>query len=373
MSTQRGTTLGCVFRDNDRLMPIETQQQLRDHIELAIEVELSTIPPYLFAMYSIEDQGSESALLIKSIVAEEMLHAVLASNLLLALGGRPRFDSPEILPVYPGLLPHHRPPLELSLAPCSRELIRDVLMRIEQPEVHGAPAQPDEFETLGQFYHALESALKTMSSQHDLFSDPQVECQLADPSFYAPVEYDAEDSGGLIQIDDLESALAAIEIIIHQGEGLSSERWADPAHQELTHYHKLLRIYEGKSRLGPVRSVRANPRTTDYPESLQVVSQLFNAGYRYVFHLLDVLFQPSEDKTPDVGRLYLMMKQFLSGLALFLVGQPLGNGEFAAPTFELFEFRSADRVSELAQLARTAYERHDELSWLEGAISGLRG
>jgi hypothetical protein len=39
-------------------MPIETTQDLHDHLELAISIELATVPPYLYAMYSIEDLDS---------------------------------------------------------------------------------------------------------------------------------------------------------------------------------------------------------------------------------------------------------------------------------------------------------------------------
>ncbi len=131
-------------------MPIETIESLRSHIELAIRVELSTIPPYLFAMYSIEDHGSDAAKLIRSIVAEEMLHAALATNLLLAVGGAPSYGDRSYVPSYPMELPHHRPPLPLELAPCSMETIRDVFMRIEQPELHDAPPEPDDYESLGE-------------------------------------------------------------------------------------------------------------------------------------------------------------------------------------------------------------------------------
>ena len=62
-------------------MPITNVAELREHLLLAIEVEVSLIPPYLYAMYSIEDQESEAALLIRSVVVEEMLHASLVSNL----------------------------------------------------------------------------------------------------------------------------------------------------------------------------------------------------------------------------------------------------------------------------------------------------
>ena len=71
-------------------MPITTPEELRQHLALAVQVELTTVPPYLYALYSIEDQTSEAARLIKSVVAEEMLHAALVANLLVAVGGATR-------------------------------------------------------------------------------------------------------------------------------------------------------------------------------------------------------------------------------------------------------------------------------------------
>ena len=75
--------------------------------------------------------------------------------------------------------------------------------------------------------------------------NPRLERQMADPLFYGPVKFDAADSGGLQGIKDLESATAAIEIVIHQGEGLSDERWADPAHQGVD---ALLQVPEDRRR-----------------------------------------------------------------------------------------------------------------------------
>lgn len=351
-------------------MPIETPADLRDHLQLAIQVELSTVPPYLFAMYSIVDQQSEAALLIRSIVAEEMLHAALAANLLLSVGGRPRFDTAELIPTYPSMLPHHQPPLELRLGPCTLETVRNVFMKIEQPEAHGAPAEPDVFETLGQFYHALEIGIDQLSGETDLFANPQTERQLSDPSFYAPVAFDAEDSGGLMQVDSPESAREAIEIIVHQGEGLSTERWADPAHQELTHYAKLVQISDGTSPIGAVLPLPSDPRTADYPDSLRPVSDLFNATYRYLYLVLDELFSPNEDKGEAVGRMYRLMATALSTLAGFLVGRPLEDGFKAAPTFEIYEFATSDPVAELAALADQVGQLHPELADIGDMIAG---
>jgi rubrerythrin len=351
-------------------VPIDTPQQLREHLRLAIQVELSTIPPYLFAMYSIEDQSSDAALLIRSIVAEEMLHAALAANVLLAVGGEPAFAAVDLMTTYPSLLPHHRPPLELRLAPCSPELVRDVLMRIEQPQVHEAAPEPDSYETLGQFYHALEIAITELSATDDLFTNPQADRQLADPTAYRPVAFDAADSGGLMLVDSAASAREALEVIVHQGEGLSNERWADPSHQELTHYSKLLRIADGLSPLGAVVPMRSNPRTADFPDGVQVLSNLFNASYRYLFILLDTIFSPWGDKTA-VAKMYSVMSEVLAPLGRLLVQQPLDGGEFAGPTFEIYDFDAGDPASKLAELAASAAVGFPEVAATHEALRHL--
>lgn len=352
-------------------MPIDSPHELRSHVELAIQVEMSTIPPYLYAMFSIEDHESEPALLIRSIVVEEMLHAALATNLLLALGGTPDFRSTEYIPAYPCGLPHHAPPLVLDLAPISRATLTDVFMRIEQPEAHGAPAEPDAYETLGQFYHAIEEGLERLSTNHDLFAEPQIERQMSDQRFYQPVAYDADDSGGLVAINSLESAIAAIEIIVHQGEGLRDDRWADPAHQELTHYYKLLEIAEGASPLGPVRDLPTNPRSLDYPQTLSRVSDLFNGVYRGLYIVMGRIFEGGEHQDRAVGVLYILMADVLAQLGRYLVSQHLPTGQLAAPTFEVYEFESDQRVDEIVELARQVAIDHPDLSSVYDALRGL--
>jgi rubrerythrin len=362
--------MGSIAKGRDA-MPIKTPEDLREHIELAIRVELSTIPPYLYAMYSIEDQTSEAALLIRSIVVEEMLHAVLATNLLLAVGGTPDFAGTAYVPRYPMALPHHRPPLTLDLAACSLDVVRDLFMRIEQPETHGAPAEPDEFETLGQFYHALEIGVEDLSTRFDLFSNPQTDHQVSDEDFYQPVALDADDSGGLVMITDLASAIEAIEIIVHQGEGMSDEKWADPEHRELTHYYKLARISDGTSALGPVRNVRSNPRTVEYPEAIQDASHLFNSVYRGMYLVMNRMFTDDANQRRAVGVLYILMADVLSNLAHFLVQQPIGDGAYAAPTFELFEFTTDAPRTEVIALARKVADRFPELASVHEALRGL--
>ena len=194
---------------------------------------------------------------------------------------------------------------------------------------------------------------------------------MASPSYYRPVTFDAEDSGGLLLIDDLESAIHAIEIIIHQGEGLSDDRWADPDHRELTHFHKLVQIYEGQSPLGRVVPVRRNPKTADYPEEIRVASDLFNALYRGVYLTLDQVFSGRAEQQRAVGLLYVVMGDLMSRTAQFLVGQELEDGTFAAPTFEYFEFSGGSAVDEVRTLADRAATHFPDLMSVRDAIEGL--
>ena len=353
-------------------MPITTPEELRQHLALAIQVELTTVPPYLYAMYSIEDQASEAARLIKSVVAEEMLHAVLVANLLVAVGGRPDFRDPELIPRYPGPLPHHVPPLIVNLAPASPELVRDVFMVIEQPEAPGAPPEEDQFETLGQFYAALELALEDLSDRFDLFADVQPDRQFADSRFYQPVEFDAEDSGGLMLVEDLESACEAIEIVVHQGEGVSDERYADPSHQELTHYYKFEQIADGVSSLGEVRPVMVNPKIADLPESLRPLSDLVNALYSFLYLTMHDLYQPVADKGPLVDRLYGVMSGLLGPAARYLMEQPVGGGLVAGPSFEVYTFdQGSSAVDQLKSLAERVLADHPGLAPIAPAFERL--
>lgn len=353
-------------------MPIENPQDLQEHLALAIQVELTTVPAYLYAMYSIEDQSSEAARLIKSVVAEEMLHAALMANLLVAVGGQPDFLKPDLVPVYPGLLPHHVPPLMVNLAPASPQVIRDVFLVIERPEAPGAPPEDDQFETLGQFYRALEIALEDLSDRFDLFADSGGVRQFADPRYYQPVEFDAEDSGGLMMVHDLASACEAIEVVVHQGEGVNDERYADPSHQELTHFYKFEQIADGVSPLGEVHPAMVNPKTADLPVALQPVSNLANALYRYLYLTMDELYQPVADKGPLVDRLYTLMSALMGPVARYLMTQPVGNGLVAGPTFEVYGFDPAlPAVDQVKGLAEQVLTTHPDLTPLAPVFEAM--
>jgi hypothetical protein len=339
---------------------IETADELREHLRIALRLELATVPLYLYALQSIEDQRGDAAGLIRSVVAEEMLHFALVANLQLAVGGEPDLLAPDLRPTYPSDLLHHAPRLVLNLAPATVAHIRDTFLVIEQPDPVGSATEPGLYDSLGEFYAAIEGAIERLAGT-GLFDRPQLDRQLSDPRFYGPIAFNVEASGDLMLIDGPPAARAAIDVIVHQGEGLSDDRWADPGHQELTHYAKFLELVAGVVPIGAVRPLPENPRATDYPPDARLVSDLFNAVYASLFVLLDALYEPRPKKGGLVGRLYTAMTGVMAPVGRELGTIPIGDGFVAGPTFEPFDL-GADPAARLADLAATVAAQRPSLA-----------
>lgn len=131
-------------------MPIATLEDLRAHLQWAIEIEHCIIPPYLCALYSIKaGQNREASETIASVFMEEMLHMTLAANIMNAVGGRPVLDRPDFIPAYPQYLPHSARGFLIPLARFSKATI-ETFMKIENPGL-GASAETDAYHSQGQF------------------------------------------------------------------------------------------------------------------------------------------------------------------------------------------------------------------------------
>lgn len=68
--------------------------QLIDLLKEAFKIELTTIPLYLSALFSIKDEG-EASKLIRSVAKDEMKHLFIVSNLLNAVGEEPPYPLPN--------------------------------------------------------------------------------------------------------------------------------------------------------------------------------------------------------------------------------------------------------------------------------------
>jgi len=186
----------------------------RSMLQTAIGVEFGTLPPYLYALYSIRPGfNSQSRELIKSVVLQEMMHMCLASNILNALG-----CNPELKPQrYPGPLPGDigpdGTPLTIHLLPFSRNAMEQG-MSIEEPE--DPPDFPErealaltaapQTVTIGEFYRALDEFLATLpaSAWHKNRN------QVVDNQFFP---------GQLFAINNYDDAHKAIQEIVSEEEG----------------------------------------------------------------------------------------------------------------------------------------------------------
>ncbi|KAJ8456661.1 hypothetical protein ONZ45_g18633 [Pleurotus djamor] len=254
-------------RVEDGVAIIDTVEKLREHLQLAIMVELSTIPTYLYGMYSVDTSkdttGSRDV--IFSVVIQEMLHLVLAGNALKAVGGNPTLypkkGDLEYWPKYPmDMAGHANPPVVLNLRRPDLSQILSYL-HVELPESAGAAPEPDKYHSLGQFYEAIKASMKKLLPSHPSLIDPtSVNYQ------FSPDDkvYRTRPSGGIIQIVDFDTASKAFDIIIEQGEGggPNGEEFDDDP-TELAHFFKFATLL-----LKPPSVIKTidNPRTPDYKD-----------------------------------------------------------------------------------------------------------
>jgi hypothetical protein len=333
--------------------PISDVPDLRYHLQLAIELEHSTIPPYLCALYSLKDgDNDEARRIIRSVVMEEMLHLSLAANILNAIGGHPSLNHRRFVPEYPTYLPHSDDSICIPLEKFSRHSI-ETFLKIERPARQVAPPEAHNFHTIGQFYEALGEALcrlakKEKAEGRNLFSG-NPEKQVTENFYYGG-------GGKLFPVSCLESALWALQEIVNQGEGIHHSIFDGDHHifgqdKEVAHYFRFNEIHEERyytpkdtPKSGPtgailhvnwdeVYNMGINPKTENYPEGseLRERSEEFNRTYR---QLLDTLHDAFNGK-PDLLIQAVGIMYDLKYKAIALMRTPVQGKHYnAGPSFE---------------------------------------
>lgn len=326
-------------------MNLDSAEDLMQALQLAIELEHSTIPPYLCALYSIKPGANiEVAALIRSVVVEEMLHMALMANILIAIGGKPKIGHARFVPLYPGPLPGGlRTGLIVRLRRCSIEQIRDCFMSIEEPEeiikIKRAQMQLPGKVTIGWFYNEIVAALETLSESRGItfgHEDRQVK------NWTGP--------GQLYVIKNVDDAKRAIEEIKDQGEGTTLNP-GDGDH-ELAHYYKFAEIVAGRhlekvgdswKYSGPVIPFDTegvwpmidDPNTVLYPPGsrARILAQQFAESYQALLSALNDTFNGQPDNlSRAIGLMYSLDLQ-----ARQLMQTPSGikDGTTAGPSFQL--------------------------------------
>jgi Ferritin-like len=271
--------------------------ELTEHLQIAIEVELATIPVYLYAYYSIDRTvgsatnptgfpntdlsrfADQAGAVVMSVAVEEMLHMSLSCNVLFALGKQPQLYGRSPSP-FPTDLPGHAKlgpdakPLSIPLAKFSAEQLWQFL-EIEYPATTDAPPEGQSWQTIGQIYSYIRCII---SSRHIHDADFEVgpRSRQIQPTNYSPNNIDTaypaaafdkacpvpapapgstahvarfpnqgDSHAGrheLITVGSKHEAMQAIATICDQGEGFDHTRVDDRSGHEESHYYKFLTL-----------------------------------------------------------------------------------------------------------------------------------
>jgi rubrerythrin len=314
-------------------------------LQFALELEHATIPPYLYAMWSLGTSSANSAAarIIRSVVNEEMRHLATVANLINALGGTPVFDSPSVLPHYPGPLPGTvEEGISVGLAPFSRNLVENIFMVIEQPEhpleFQALAAAADEPMTIGQFYRQIRAVIG----------------DLHDSAFTGPPgnQVTPDTVSGVVAVTDVATATQAIDTIISQGEGTETAP-GEVVGTDFAHYYRFAEIVKGRKLVpnpaaGPsdppdqqftytgaeiaaptgVIAAPVNPTTAGYPEgsAARQASIDFNVTYTGMLKAFQDAFSGHPDQISDTVSTMISLQS--KATAMMALTPPAG------PTFE---------------------------------------
>ncbi|MFZ6686858.1 ferritin-like domain-containing protein [Undibacterium sp. SXout11W] len=328
---------------------ITSIDKLRSHLQTAIEIEHSTIPTYLCALYSINAQSNSFAYqTIQSIVMEEMLHMILAANILNAIGGSPAINKPEFIPEYPTYLPHSDKAFLVPLQKLSKDTLT-IFLDIEKPKKRLAPPEADNYKTIGQFYDAIKHALRYFDfiTPGGIFTGKK-ERQVSSHHYYGG-------GGKLIPIFGLSDAIEAINEIIGQGEGMNGSI-IDPDHKffdeeiEYAHYFRfneimLARRYQPTDapqdppsgspvqvNWDDVLNMQPNPKMKDYPKGSELWNKTYEFNRTYITLLTSI--HDACNGNPELLMKAIPLMYDLKYKALDLMNTPIGNGKTAGPSFE---------------------------------------
>ena len=365
---------------------IHSRRELLQQLAVAAELEHGLCLQYLFTAATLKDRFDEGGLTADElnsvrawkatlgfIASQEMLHLAQVVNLTIAVGGIPHLTRPSF-PQRPDYYPTGLP---WGLWPFRAEVI-ELYAWYERPDSWGdrPPDWPEEdplnagrFDPLtadappekDPFAHLPPSFDRPTATTHRTIADlyaaiaqafrdlPDIIVDGTAPQLN-PAAFDAPQ---LVAVTDVPAALAAIDLIVEQGEGRPDDEPDSHLGAYLAILAELDDIVRARPGFRPARDVTANPlsrlhRDNNYPgwrlihdENTREVNDLVNHVYRTVLELIWL----SVNDEPWAGRLSVrLMTGVLAPLAETVTALPMGDdgspGERgrprrAGPSFEL--------------------------------------
>ncbi len=342
-----------------------TREQLQGFLQLAIQVEFTTIPAYLTGLYSIKQLDTQAYQSLRSVVMEEMFHVNQAANLLVSIGGSPCFTDKnkiKVVPTYPCYLPHANPNTTpyVGLYRASTDVFENVFAAIETPAPASAVPEGDNYNTIGQLYKFVLDALQQYSGIVPLFTQAPDMQQRLDI-------YLGKFGGDPTRVTDLASAQLAVLQITQQGEGsvpdaeplVPSERWGAYNHYgnrtdgtygpiigtpyEMSHFKKFRAVALDAANFPATYPIASNPRREDFTHNVALLAvEAFDLAYSIMLDAMEKSFcKPEHEGAPDpfFAKALPLMHQAMPVIARILMTTPLRSdgdstiGPNAAPTF----------------------------------------
>jgi Ferritin-like len=353
---------------------VESREHLWYLLTEASQLEHMIMCQYLYATFSLKggvDEGLSEAQaaavsgwrrVLHDIAVDEMLHLALVANVMAAIGAAPTVGRPNF-PQRSGYFP---PTVQLDLLPFGEAALTHFLY-LERPEgmeridADGfvpmvpphEPLAPEEllprlqdFATVGHLYRGIANGLSHLV---DRYGERAVFVGAARAQTRPELLHWPQ----IIAVTDLDSAHAAIEEIIDQGEGARGD-W------QAAHYGRFLSVWSDYRELRaadpsfePARPVRAafvrQPYDVDAPQTLVTdpasrgVAELFNLAYEAVLQTLTRLFTHTDESEEQLqvlaGAAIGLMGGVLRPLGQSLTAMPVGDahpGRTTGPSFEMY-------------------------------------
>ncbi|MGH1334672.1 MAG: ferritin-like domain-containing protein [Aureispira sp.] len=335
-------------------------------LQKAVELEFATIPPYLTAAFSLCAQNNRSSFqIIHSVYMEEMLHMVLAANIMNAIGGQVKLKK-ENIPTYPLRLEFQGKEFkdrafDINLERFSKSAI-DTFMQIELPDGWNEPSLKARSVvevpgyTIGEFYKEIELKLKELCE--DIGEEKVF---IGDPSHQIGPDFYWSGGGKPFEVHTLEDALEAIEVIVEQGEGANLDSVLDSDHiffgqeEEVGHFFRFNEILEGRKykdnddpRKPPtgdpflvewdqVYPIKMNCKAADFKNTPQLdrLNEHFNQHFTLMIKGIELAFngQPKSLYSAIMNDMHGMAK-----IAAQMVQTPINGSpkkEHGSPSFEI--------------------------------------
>lgn len=368
-----GRAAGRATPEAAQAEPTDDRKDLKAAAQLAVQVEFTTIPAYLTALYSISQPDSSAYQLLRSVVMEEMFHFNEAANLLVGIGGLPQCKGP-FAPRYPGYLPHANPSTTpyVGLYRAAPDVFENVFAAIERPAPPHAPAQGDNYDTIAQLYEALRDGLESYQGTPSLFTPNPAGRQRTEI-------YLGKFGGTPVAVSDMASARLAINEITEQGEGnvpadqplVPIQPWGAYDHYgqrtdgtygpiigtpfEMSHFTKFRTVALDTANFPDTYPIISNARLQDFSNPVaQEKAKLFDLAYSLMLEALEMSFRALPAGTPDpfFTLVLPLMHQVMPALARTLVTTPAhpdGDSSVGPNAAPLFVYRPDGKLANLVR------------------------